>query len=49
MGANCNMKFHAAGLELVHLAAALDAVSSIKSIRLERCSDIPAMPAIFHE
>jgi hypothetical protein len=49
MGANCNMKFHTAGLELVHLAAAFDAVSSIKSNRLERCSNISTMPVIIHE
>lgn len=46
MGANYSMTFHAAGLKVVHPAAAFDAVSSIESIRLERCSDIPAMPAI---
>jgi acyl-CoA synthetase (AMP-forming)/AMP-acid ligase II/aryl carrier-like protein len=48
MGVNFSMTYHAAGLKVVHPAAAFSAQSSIEAIKLERCSDIPGVPAIVH-
>lgn len=48
MGANSSLTCHAAGLKVVHPAAAFSAQSSIEAIKLERCSDIPGVPAIAH-
>ncbi|KAE9367431.1 acetyl-CoA synthetase-like protein [Stipitochalara longipes BDJ] len=48
MGANFSMAYHAVGLKVVHPAATFSASSSISAIDLERCTDIPAVPAIVH-
>ncbi|PMD40355.1 acetyl-CoA synthetase-like protein, partial [Hyaloscypha variabilis F] len=48
MGANFSMGYHAVGLKVVHPAAAFSPASSISAISLERCTDLPAVPAIIH-
>jgi len=48
MGANFSLIYQATGLKVVHPAAAFSAQSSIEAIKLERCSDIPAVPAMVH-
>ena len=42
------MTFHIVGRTVVHPAATFDATSSLEAIKLERVTDMPAVPALVY-